>query len=234
MDDDEGAWGVRPLIPGAWRTASLADACALVARFTAYEARRDTDPLTAETASFRRARLRTLQSLPGWLLVELEALLGDGDLGHMAFLMGPGGLLQPVDWSSAPVHLAAQHALVPNPDDLQAAEFLHLFCNLLRSAEGRFHIACTPDDVDLAALPEPAVFAAFRDALRPLALERTGNEIFADATMVYAGQLARVRLRLTPDGRVDMVDDNPLCAAPVQPEDIRGLFRVVGPRTPAP
>ena len=223
------AWSVRPLIPGKWRTLSLADACAVIGRFTAYEAANEYPQLTANHTAFQQVRILPLCSLLGWLLAEMETLLDDGNTGFVAALMGPGGRILPMNWSSDPIISAARGSLPWPPDDAQAREFCLLFCNLLSSGEQRFHIAETLADVDLAPDLPTKHLKAFRKALKPLTLAREKNEVYANATMIYAGQVAAVRLQILPTCIIEMSDDNALGTAHVKNEELRGLIRIVHP-----
>lgn len=220
-------WSICPLLPGPWRTLSLGDACAVIARFTAHEAREDDSEPTASRVAFQQVRVLPLCALPGWLLAEMEAVLDDGNSGFIALLMGPGGRLLPVDWSNGPLICAATGSLPWPPNDAQAREFIRLFCNLISGSGHRFHLVESLDEVDLPAGLTAKTRTAFGKMLRPLTLTHIKGEVHAEATMIYAGQVSHVRLQMLPTGIIEMADDTPLGAAHIKDEELRGLLRIV-------
>jgi len=228
--NENPAWSVRPLIPGKWRTLSLADACAVIGKLTAYEAANEYSRLTANDTAFQRVRILPLCSLPGWLLAEMETSLDDGNIGFVAALMGPGGRILPMNWSSDPIIIAARDSLPWPPDDAQAKEFILLFCNLLSGGGQRFRIAEELTDIDLAPDLPTKTLEAFRKILKPLTISRENNAVYADATIIYAGRVSEVRLQILPTCVIQMSDDNTIGTAHIKDEELRGWIRIVDPR----
>ena len=225
--DAEPGWPIRPLIPGSWRTLSLADTCAVVGRLTSFEAENGISPLTASRVMFQRGRILALSALPGWALIELEAVLGSDETGYQALLLGPGERLLVIDWTSRPVHQAAAAALTWPPNDTQVAEYCYLFCNAMAGDGERFRVVGSLEEVDLPASKRSRLFKDFNKGISPFRIKRDKQQVSASVTMVYRGDLFRAELQLLPSGHVEMNGDTPICPAYVCREELHGSFRVM-------
>ena len=223
-------WSNLPPLPGQWRTLPLADSCALIARFTASEARLSAKEFTAERVAFERARILALTCAPGWLLADLEARMEDGLVGSMNFLMGPGRRLVPIDWYRMTVIEALQGSLAEGPSEKQLKEYILLCCNLARNDTLRFVLAEHPEELSLAPQASAAEIKVFRDALASMTFEEDEQGLLGQATMVYFGEVNQVSFRVSPSGHLDLTSDQALAPAPVCAEEFRGLFRIVHPR----
>ncbi len=230
MFEHHALWSIVPPVPGRWHELALADSCALIAHFTACEARFGAKEFTAERVAFERARILALQCAPGWLLADIEAKMQDGCIGSLNFLMGPGMRLVPIDWNRLTVIEALQGSLVEGPSEKQLKEYILLCCNLVRNDSWRFILAEHPDDLSVAPEANAAEIKVFRNALTPITFGEDEHGLVGQATMVYFGQVSRVAFRLSPSGFVDLTSDEALAPAPVCAEEFRGLFRIVHPR----
>lgn len=223
-------WSALPPIPGRWRTLPMADCCALIARFTALEARLAAKEFTAERVAFERGRVLALTCAPGWLLVDLEARMHDGLVGSMNVLMGPGGKLVPIDWGRMTPIEALQGCLAEGVSESQLKEYVVLCCNLVRNEAWRFILVEHPEELSLAPDAKTAEMKVFRDALSSMTFGEDDQGVTGQATMVYHGEVSRVSIRVSPSGFVDLTGDEALGPAPVCAEEFRGLFRIVHPR----
>lgn len=222
-------WAMKPVMPGAWRELSLADACAVIARLSAHEGRQNASDYSADLAMLHRARVLPLISLPGWVLIEVEGELADGALGCLAFALGPKGYVVPMDWTGRPLQFLIHEAFSWPLTGDAAVEYALLYAGVMSNKGQRFRPFGAVDDVDFAAAATAAELAAFSGAVQPIRVDMAEGRALVTLNMVYGGGLYRSRFELSPGGGISLVDDQFQVDSCVRLEVLRGAFRVLLP-----
>jgi hypothetical protein len=119
-----------------------------------------------------------------------------------------------LDGSSAPIHDAneADPIAITEPKVL---EYLRFFCYFVHGDEGPFLIV---EDINHAALDkgrmEDATRKVIEGALRPAAFEGKTDEgnYEASAMVLYGNALFSARFSISPNGMIEMIDDEPIAA----------------------
>jgi hypothetical protein len=229
-------WLAPPLIPGDWKTLSLADATAVLARYSAVELARGQEPSPA-VVQYSRVRARRFVSAPKWLLLEAEASMQDGNAGLLTFFYGPDSLIIPASW--VPALLRGLGWMQDTKGGMLriVKEYLHLFVNYTNGEAGRFVIVENAETLrELgpdAATPEVDLLKK----MVPFSVSADPTNYKGTASVAYSGQLFNADFSIRITGEVEMTDDTPLGAVSMRAEEIRGPFRVFpkpGAQTAAP
>ncbi len=133
--------------------------------------------------------------------------------GPFWFLAKQGRMFM-LDGSSAPIHDAneADPISVTEPKVL---EYLRFFCYFVHGDEGPFLIV---EDLNHPALDKSRLDDATRKviegALRPAAFEGKTDEgnFEASAMVLYGNALFSARFSISPNGMIEMIDDEPIAA----------------------
>lgn len=222
-------WAMGPLIPGAWRDLSLADACAVIARLSAFEGRQNVSDYSADLAMLQRARVLPLMCLPGWILIEVEGELTDGARGCMAFVMGPKGYVVPIDWTARTLPFLIREGFSWPLSPAAAIEYALFYAGVIFSKGQRFRPIGRVEDAEFADAATEAERAAFSAAVKPMEVEMRSASALIVANMVYAGGLYRSCFELSSSGATHMVGDEFQVASCLRLEVLRGNFRVLLP-----
>lgn len=234
-----------PLVPGPWKTLTPAESRALLRRLDTHLFALHGPEHRARRFPMRDLRAVPLDFYPGWLLVEGEADLAAGQVGTFDALYGPG-FLAALNGSSALIHElnagvltvrddgtvpeGGQSAFVPSPlaplrADTTGMSYLHFFCNAVRGDEGAFRIVQNVRDLRLCGAPAPT--RSMRKHLRRVTFREDGEDLLADAVVLYAGTLFEAAFRVSPAGGVRMERDEPLASDVAPAEKTREIFRHV-------
>ena len=225
-------WPCRPVIAGTWRAVGSALRNAVLG---VTPATKPGDPfdLGRETIAMRCLRI---EALPGAYLVEALAARASGEAGIFRFMLGP---LQVVPLQGHAADFGRFVAATP-PGHIAAdgaQQYIELFTSTLRTADGRFVLVQSANDV-IRARPEAArQRAQWRRHVRPLTAlgEIEAGRYGYEGTMAYSAQLSWVRLTVDPSGQVTMEDDNPLAPlAPAPAETFAGAWQIFEPAPAVP
>jgi hypothetical protein len=230
VSSTDNPWPLPPLIPGDWKTLSLADSCAVLARYTASEVIAGLTP-SAEAVEYSRVRARPLIAAPKWLLMEAEAKFADGAVGLLTMLYGPGFKMIGATWTPGQLTQLGWQTTWPEDAISVVKDYLYLFVNYTRGDDGRFIIVESPADVQALSRSGEKLDARVATGTVPLVVTADGAQLHGAGSLVYAGQLWQMSFDIGRDGSVEMVEDNPICEVPVDIEDVRGPFRVIGKNT---
>ena len=119
-----------------------------------------------------------------------------------------------LDGSSAPIH-DANEADPITVTEAKALEYLKFFCYFVHGDEGPFLIV---EDLNHQALDKSKLDDATRKviegALRPAAFEGKTDEgnLEASAMVLYGNALFSARFSISPNGMIEMIDDEPVAA----------------------
>ncbi len=119
-----------------------------------------------------------------------------------------------LDGSSAPIH-DANEADPINLTEPKVLEYLRFFCYFVHGDEGPFLIV---EDINHPALDTAKLSDATRKviegALRPAAFETKTDEgnFEASAMVLYGNALFSARFSMSPNGMIEMIDDEPIAA----------------------
>ncbi len=146
-------------------------------------------------------------------LVRINDSTWPANTGPFWFLAKQGRMFL-LDGSSAPIHDAneADPVTITEPKVL---EYLKFFCYFVHGDEGPFLIV---EDINHPALDTSKIDDTTRkvieDALRPAAFEgKTDDGHFeASAMVLYGNALFSARFSLSPNGMIEMIDDEPIAA----------------------
>ncbi len=164
----------------------------------------------ANTATVEWAQIPFYNSIA---LVRINDSTWPDNTGPFWFLAKQGRMFL-LDGSSAPIHDAneADPITITEPKVL---EYLKFFCYFVHGDEGPFLIV---EDINHPALDTSKIDDATRkvieDALRPAAFEgKTDDGHFeASAMVLYGNALFSARFSLSPNGMIEMIDDEPIAA----------------------
>jgi len=119
-----------------------------------------------------------------------------------------------LDGSSAPIH-DANEADPITVTEAKALEYLKFFCYFVHGDEGPFLIV---EDINHPAIDKARLDDATRKviegALRPAAFEGKTDEgnLEASAMVLYGNALFSARFSISPNGMIEMIDDEPVAA----------------------
>jgi hypothetical protein len=119
-----------------------------------------------------------------------------------------------LDGSSAPIH-DANEADPISVTEAKALEYLKFFCYFVHGDEGPFLIV---EDLNHPALDKSKLDDSTRKviegALRPAAFEGKTDEgnLEASAMVLYGNALFSARFSISPNGMIEMIDDEPVAA----------------------
>ncbi|HTU66719.1 MAG TPA: hypothetical protein VMF52_12260 [Steroidobacteraceae bacterium] len=210
------------LLPGDWQPLGPDAAALLLQRMDAYTATTLAGEAFSRRVRLRQAWWQPLEFYPGFTQISAEIL----EQGHLAWfdaLCGPGlfwcmdgqphvlhglndGTLRTGD-ARQPTYPRALIRLSPSR---AARAYLRLFVHALRERDVTFRIVESVRGLRALGV---ATAEAYTRQLQPLRLswrDREHTALRATAAMVYAGSLFKCRFELSPDGRVDMLQDEPL------------------------
>ena len=213
-------WCGRPIIAGDWRELEGDEARSMANEILSAALDRRGDLI--RDARIERIRAIPLACYPGATLVEAQARLGER-IGLSNHLHGSWGLVT-LDGGSAVIHdLNAEGALSLDSED--AARAYHaLFCNTVRGENGRFHVLTDANELLWSAPPDDAIFAAITIGV---CVRRSASGWEIESPIVYEDALFAARFELTPDGMIEMVDDDPVAQGmPIVGESWRAQFRL--------
>lgn len=217
-------WPLPPLVPGDWKTLSLADATAVLARYSAIEIAAGHTP-SAEIVEYSRVRALRLTAAPTWLLIEAEAKFADGAEGVLTALYGPEHRLTGATWAPSDLVDLALSSEWVDDSAARVLDYLRLFVNYMQGDDGRFMTVESPDDVR-ALCNEGADLAAAVANVTPLGVTEKEGAFYANGFVIYAGALYQVTFLVSRDGMVTMTGDTALAELPARAEELRGAFRV--------
>jgi hypothetical protein len=234
-----------PLVPGPWKTLTPAESRALLRRLDTHLFALHGPEHRTRRFPMRDLRAVPLTFYPGWLLVEGEADLAGGQVGTFDALYGPG-FLAALNGSSTLIHElnagvltvrddgavpeGGQSAFVPSPlaplrADTTGPGYLHFFCNAVRGDEGAFRIVQNERDLRLCGALVPT--RPLRKHLRRVTMREDGEDLLAEAVVLYGGMLFDAAFRVSPAGSVRMERDEPLASDVAPAEKTREIFRHV-------
>lgn len=224
---EDGYWLARPLVPGDWFQLAADEIAEMLGQLKNYLQIAPEMPPFLDCAKVHGMRARTLDFYPGWLLVECQAALNSETVALFNFFFGPSGAIL-LDGRSDVLH--AFNAIVPvaieGPN--LAAQYLMLFCSAVRSELGRFEIITDPGQIVFLPGQQSDQIAVARSLVLPLS-EQGRNEagIEFQAIVRYGDGLFSTRFRVPANGRVEMLDDQPLeIEAGIETETFEGPFRL--------
>jgi len=173
-------------------------------------------------------RSRGLQCVTDGTLLELGLENGGDRLGELSVILWPSGVLH-LDGTSEPFHvLRGLHRHDMRLDDPGTiTEWLRLFCTSLTATEGAFVIVESADQLSLTQPGQVELPDEVLDKIRPLTFEKADRDgAYFAGTMAYGGVLFSVTMRVSPDGNVAMLDDDPIAAdLPIYNYGFDGPFR---------
>jgi hypothetical protein len=146
-------------------------------------------------------------------LVRVNDTAWPANTGPFWFLAKQGRMFL-LDGSSAPIHDAneADPISVTEP---KALEYLRFFCYFVHGDEGPFLIV---EDINHPAIDKTKLDDSTRKviegALRPAAFEGKTDEgnLEASAMVLYGNALFSARFSISPNGMIEMIDDEPVAA----------------------
>ncbi len=202
-NDAETDWPCRPLLRGAWSDVPPDIAVAIEAE----GARRANLPITMPFP-IERMRSLPLAFYPGCFLVEGLARYSVHAAGVFRMIVGPDEL-RILDGTSPPIHEVNARAL-RLPNGAATDQYLRFFCGAIQGDAGPFGLV---EDMGMLTI-NPALgaedLARVRAAVRPLKRRRgAGGDVHA-AAIVHGTALFRSRLKVQPDGMVEMISDEPV------------------------
>ncbi len=176
-----------------------------------------------------RVRAMRPTCYPGWILVEVQAVLVDGAVGLCNFLYGPsGGVL--IDGTSAAIHRLNESGVLSLREETSTvADYLTLFCSAVHGPAGRFKIIESIDDLPRSneSGEKVSIEPAASDALSRVQVMREGHAFVATAIVLYTSSLFLAKFTISDDGMVVMTESEPLAVLPIAEEEFRLPFRLV-------
>lgn len=216
--DADPVWPVPPVIPGPWMDLPVASAAVLIADLLS--AGTDAAPGTIHAARVQAPAFRRDILLIECLTARVSA---DGGGATLLFALGPE-FVTLFDGTAPVVH--ALNAEAPpqlgERDELEA--YLHFFGHVVCGEAGAFQILESADALPphraspvLTRLIEKSV-----EPLFPLARHDDGCQD-VEAVVLYGATLFKVIFRVAPDGKVEMLEDDPMATdLPI------GAFHILG------
>jgi len=165
---------------------------------------------TAATATVEWAQIPFYTTIA---LVRVNDTSWPASTGPFWFLAKQGRMFL-LDGSSAPIH-DANEADPISVTEAKALEYLKFFCYFVHGDEGPFLIV---EDINHAALDKSKLDDSTRKviegALRPAAFEGKTDEgnLEASAMVLYGNALFSARFSISPNGMIEMIDDEPVAA----------------------
>ena len=222
-------WRRLPLLAGHWQELAPDDAAAMLCLIGAWHrAGVARVPLPLAHAC-DRVRVRRLACHGGVLLAEVQGQAGQGRPGIASFVLADHAVIA-VDGGSAWIHdlndLIGAQLHTPQA----RLDYLRLFASHVHGGEGRFvpleSLERVADRATDAAALQARLAPHVRDIL-PDGFDDEGYRRFR-ATICYGDALFDAVFALTPDGLLEMVDDEPVAEGlPLRNERLEGLFLVL-------
>lgn len=226
-------WSVKPLLPGSWKTLSESDACAFLARLSAAEVSCGYVPTACEV-QFQRVRALPLAALPGWLLLEAECVMADGNTGYLPILYGPGGHFLHLD---AGDHLLLEAcASLPSLDCRvqNVAEYIRLVVALTPIKGHRHAVVEDTNEIDWPARTPRSMCASVATHLRGIrSYASEHHTLLVSASSISSGQIYHGHYRLHAGGQVHVEALTAVAPVSARHEEFHGPFRIVFD-TPSP
>jgi hypothetical protein len=141
---------------------------------------------------------------PGWTLVEALCALDGERRGVVAFLQrASDAVLLP--GKSEPIHQMNRRGALKLDTDQAVLEYLRFFCAYVWGDDGAFKVVESKDALDGGELSHPVELA-------PASIQEHDKEAgwLCNAIVSYASYLFRAKLRVRPNGEVEMIDDEPV------------------------
>lgn len=230
-----GPWRLPPLVPGDWTDLAAQDAAAVL-RLVGGATRLGDGQIPIVLHHYcDRVRTRTLACHGGLLLVEMQGYASGGDPGLISAIVLDDGVFL-ADGTSAPLH-NLNHRLGAQLDTPEARhDYALLFLNWVRGDDGRFQPLETPRDID-HRLAEPLWATDHLTAYAaPLAEAEPRPEYGwrLKGPVVYGAVVFSAEFELSPNGAMEMVDDQVLLTnIPLRAEVLDGsLVRLDAPIPP--
>jgi hypothetical protein len=220
-------WLARPLVPGDWFQLTADETAEVLGQLKNYLQVTPEMPPFLDRAEVHGMRARTLDFYPGWLLVECQAALNSETVALFNFFFGPSGAIL-LDGRSDGLHAFNAMVQVAIENPARAAQYLMLFCSAVRSELGRFEIITDPGQIAFLPGQQPDQMALARSLVLPLSAQVENDAgIEFQAIVRYGDGLFSTRFRVPPNGRVEMLDDQPLeIEAGIETETFVGPFRL--------
>ncbi|MGA0543976.1 hypothetical protein ACO2Q1_01740 [Brevundimonas sp. VNH65] len=221
-----GPWRLPPLLAGEWTELGPDDALAVMRVVGAAVRLGQTETPVVLHHYCDRVRTRSLACHGGLLAVEIQGYGAGGEPGIISAIVLADGVFI-ADGTSAPIHNLNDRfgAGLDTPEARR--DYALLFLNWVRANDGRFQPLETAHDVD-HRLAEPAWA---RDHLGPLAAPLTELGALPNGgwrlrtPVVHGGGVFIADFQLSPDGQMEMVDDQMLLpSAPIRAEVMDGLL----------
>ena len=150
-------------------------------------------------------------------LVRVNDTAWPANTGPFWFLAKQGRMFL-LDGSSAPIHDANEaDPITVNSEAGETLEYLRFFCYFVRGDE-KSHVPDRrghqpPEALDKSKLDD-ATRKVIEGALRPAAFEGKTDEgnLEASAMVLYGNALFSARFSISPNGMIEMIDDEPVAA----------------------
>ncbi len=228
LDAERSARIVAPAGPPAQRAIRVGSRAA---RLDAYDWARADEPLQRHFVSSVRTvdgiyRIRSeteidvspLSWYDSFRLVRLaDEAWGKANL-RLYYLVGPDLALFRLNGTSPPIHEVNDKSQL-KLTAANAASYLFFFCFFVRGEEGPFYLVESADDTalgDLALLRHPEAEVTrnlLASAVRPLECQSAADGGFAcTGVVLYSNALFVAKFSLGADGKVAMLDDDPIAA----------------------
>ena len=229
------AWSRAPLSPGDWSDLSP-ETAASVLRLIGSRFHMGPSATPLPLAAFcDRVRSRPLRCYDGAVLVETQGRLAGGAAGIATFLITDDDI-HAADGTSVWIHDLNETVGPQLFDEEARLDYIRLFMNLVRNDGERFQLA---ESFDVLADRATDV-----ETLRTLCVDHTATPApagFDDegrwryvAEIAYGEALFVAVLALTPNGMLEMTDDEVLIEnLPLRSEHMDGLFVVLNGKGPA-
>lgn len=220
------AWARAPLTGDGWIEQAPADAADILALVSEMHRVGDTQAPFALAHYCDRVRTRQLACHGGSVLVEMQGYLAGGQAGiATAYLTGSGVAL--ADGRSNWILDANDREGAQLRSEVARADYLRLFMNQVRTNERRFETVETSAGQMARAGDPEALARLLRDHPRPIAcdgVDESGRFVMS-AVVSHGATLFSCRILLSPDGGVEMTDEEILeLDLPLLPEAIHGPF----------
>lgn len=222
------AWSSPPSTAGDWRELPQRDAAAVLALIGRWHRVGERGVPFPLAHACDRVRTRALACYDGALLVEVQGVSGNGRVGIAAFLLSDDGV-HAIDGKALWLHERNELFGAGLDTPGSRLDYLRLFCTRVHGDEGAFWPLESADDLLPRAFDADAVHAACATHAAPIlpcGFDDEGRRLFR-ATIAYDQGLFTAVFALTPDGIIEMIDDEPIASGlPVRVLRMDGLFLV--------
>jgi len=206
--DEPRQWQTRPLLDGPWVAVDQDEVGGILALVRNKVG--SADRATLDTVSILRAM--PLVFYKNATLYEAQITEGRGNHGVFTFVKHGNNDITVLDGTSAKIHGINGKGILMLENAEQALAYLKFFSAAIQGEDGTFRTIEKVDQIEWMPDADAQAMVAVASKISSVEVQRTGADWQVMSTVNYADALFSASYRVSPNGMVEMLNDQPMAA----------------------